>query len=95
MKGTDYNVALFIFFIPYILFEVPSNLVIKKLAPSTWLALIIFFWGIATIGMGLINTFGGLIGMRVLLGLFEAGLFPGKNPSSVKNKITDEAHKSC
>jgi MFS family permease len=34
-------------------------------------------WGISTIGMGLVNTLGGLVAMRVLLGLFEAGLFPG------------------
>ncbi|KAF2466497.1 MFS general substrate transporter [Lindgomyces ingoldianus] len=77
MHGSDYNIALFVFFIPYILFEVPSNLIIKKLAPSTWLSLIMVLWGICTIGMGLVNTFGGLIAMRVLLGFFEAGLFPG------------------
>lgn len=40
-----YNIALFIFFIPYILFEVPSNLILKKLAPSTWLSLIMVLWG--------------------------------------------------
>jgi hypothetical protein len=40
-----YNIALFIFFIPYILFEVPSNLVLKKIAPSTWLSLIMVLWG--------------------------------------------------
>lgn len=34
--------------------------------------------GISTIGMGLVNTYEGLVAMRVLLGLFEAGLFPGK-----------------
>jgi MFS family permease len=77
MHNNDYNIALFIFFIPYVLFEVPSNLVLKKLAPSTWLSLIMVFWGIATIGMGLVNNFEGLIAMRVLLGFFEAGLFPG------------------
>jgi hypothetical protein len=48
MHNNDYNIALFIFFIPYILFEVPSNLVLKKLAPSTWLSLIMVLWGIAT-----------------------------------------------
>ncbi|KAF2459345.1 major facilitator superfamily protein [Lineolata rhizophorae] len=77
MSGNDYNVVLFIFFIPYILFEVPSNIVIKRVAPSTWLALIMTLWGIVTIGEGLVNTVGGLIAMRFLLGLFEAGLFPG------------------
>jgi len=80
MQGSDYNIALFIFFIPYILFEVPSNLVLKKMRPSTWLSLIMILWGIATVGMGLVNNFEGLIAMRVLLGFFEAGLFPGKQP---------------
>jgi hypothetical protein len=44
-NASRYNIALFIFFIPYILFEVPSNLVLKKLAPSTWLSLIMVLWG--------------------------------------------------
>jgi len=77
MTGDDYNIALFTFFIPYILFEVPSNIIIKRVAPSTWLAGIMFFWGVATIGQGLVKTNGGLVAMRVLLGLFEAGFFPG------------------
>ena len=46
MKGQDYNVALFVFFIPYILFEVPSNLLMQKIAPSTWLSSIMILWGI-------------------------------------------------
>jgi MFS family permease len=78
MKNTDYNIALFVFFIPYILFEIPSNLILKKLAPSTWLAAIMVLWGICTVGMGLVNNFEGLVAMRVLLGFFEAGLFPGQ-----------------
>lgn len=45
MKGQDYNVALFIFFIPYILLEVPSNIMIRKIAPSTWLSSIMVLWG--------------------------------------------------
>lgn len=45
ISGTEYNIALFIFFVPYILFEVPSNILLKKIAPSTWLSSIMFFWG--------------------------------------------------
>jgi hypothetical protein len=47
MQKTDYNIALFVFFIPYILFEVPSNLILKKLAPSTWLSAIMVLWGMS------------------------------------------------
>ncbi|KAF2433664.1 MFS general substrate transporter [Tothia fuscella] len=77
MKGNDYNIALFIFFVPYILFEVPSNIIIKRVAPSTWLSSIMILWGIATMGQGLVQNFRGLVAMRFLVGLFEAGFFPG------------------
>ncbi|KAH6975707.1 major facilitator superfamily domain-containing protein [Ilyonectria destructans] len=77
MSDRDYNLALFVFFVPYILFEVPSNIIIRKVKPSTWLASIVTLWGIATIGQDLIQDLQGLIAMRFLLGLFEAGLFPG------------------
>lgn len=45
MKGQDYSISLFIFFIPYILAEVPSNILIRKFAPSTWLSSIMVLWG--------------------------------------------------
>ncbi|KAL8739063.1 MAG: hypothetical protein Q9181_000245 [Wetmoreana brouardii] len=45
MKGQDYNIALQVFFIPYILFEVPSNILIRKLAPSTWISGTMTCWG--------------------------------------------------
>ena len=45
LSGPQYNIALFIFFVPYILLEVPSNILLKKIAPSTWLSSIMFFWG--------------------------------------------------
>ena len=51
MKGQDYNVALFIFFIPYILFEVPSNLIIRKIAPSTWLSSLMVLWGMNSLSL--------------------------------------------
>lgn len=45
MTGSDYSIALFIFFITYILSEVPSNLFLKRLNPSTWFCIIITCWG--------------------------------------------------
>lgn len=47
MSGPDYNIALMVFFIPYILFEVPSNILIRKLRPSTWLSMLMVCWGMA------------------------------------------------
>ncbi|KAL8838055.1 MAG: hypothetical protein Q9170_002291 [Blastenia crenularia] len=49
MKGQQYNVALQVFFIPYILFEIPSNVFIRKLAPSTWLSGIMLGWESASV----------------------------------------------
>lgn len=45
MNGQQYNIALQVFFVPYILFEVPSNIFIRRLAPSTWLCGIMLGWG--------------------------------------------------
>lgn len=70
-------VALFVFFIPYILCEVPSNLLLKNLRPSWYLPGIMAAWGFCTIGMGVTHSFGGLVACRFLLGIFEAGFFPG------------------
>lgn len=77
MQGNDYNIALFIFFIPYILCEVPSNLILKNVAPSTWLSAIMLGWGIITVCQGVTQSFGGLVACRFLLGVFEAGFVPG------------------
>lgn len=83
MTGNDYNIALFIFFPPYILFEVPSNILIKRIKPSTWLASLMFLWGVTTIGQGLVRTNGGLQAMRFLLGFFEAGFVSRPQASDV------------
>ena len=45
IAGNDYNIALQVFFVPYILFEVPSNILLRKIAPSTLLSSIMFIWG--------------------------------------------------
>ncbi|KAL9109338.1 MAG: hypothetical protein Q9227_005968 [Pyrenula ochraceoflavens] len=60
MKGNNYNVALFIFFIPYILLEVPSNMILKKTRPSIWLSSIMFGWAIITICQGVTQSYAGL-----------------------------------
>ncbi|EMC93252.1 hypothetical protein BAUCODRAFT_76543 [Baudoinia panamericana UAMH 10762] len=78
MSGREYNVALAIFFIPYVIFEVPSNIILKLFKrPSQYLALLVFLWGVIMTCSGLVKTYGGLVAMRFLLGLFEAGFFPG------------------
>ncbi|KAG6831616.1 hypothetical protein H0H87_004678 [Tephrocybe sp. NHM501043] len=75
----QYLLSLTIFFFSYALFEVPSNVFLKRLRPSIWLSVLMLFWGIMMTLQGVVHNFGGLMGMRWMLGLFEAGLFPGVN----------------
>ncbi|KIJ55289.1 hypothetical protein M422DRAFT_23900 [Sphaerobolus stellatus SS14] len=79
INDTQYNLALTIFFFSYAVFEVPSNVFLKRLRPSIWLSLLMFLWGIVMTLQGLVHNYGGLLGLRWMLGIFEAGLFPGVN----------------
>jgi hypothetical protein len=65
------------FFFPYAAFEVPSNLLLKKLRPSRWLPIIMISWGIVMTLMGIVQSYSGLLTARIFLGVTEAGLFPG------------------
>ncbi|KAI8657854.1 hypothetical protein NCS57_01164800 [Fusarium keratoplasticum] len=76
MSGQDYNIALFTFFILYILLEVPCNILLKNMRPSLFLSAIMTGWGIVTICQGLTRSFAGLVVCRVIIGGLEAGFFP-------------------
>ncbi|KAK9457425.1 major facilitator superfamily domain-containing protein [Dipodascopsis uninucleata] len=75
--GNKYNIALTIFFVPYILAEIPSNIMLKKLKPHVWLPICMFFFGLVTCMQGLVQNYSGLLATRFFLGLTEAGMFPG------------------
>jgi MFS family permease len=77
MTGVEYNTALTIFFIPYILCEIPSNIFLKHFSPRVWLSLCCIGFGAVTVFQGLVQTYGGLLATRFFLGLFECGMFPG------------------
>ncbi len=62
---------------PIQLFEVPSNLVLKRFTPSRYIAAITTAWGIVATLTGVVQSYAGLIVCRLLLGALEAGLFPG------------------
>ena len=78
LSSTQYNACLSVLFVTYVVFEIPSNLILKKLRPSLWIPLIMVTWGIVMTLMGLANSYGSLLACRLLLGAAEAGLFPGK-----------------
>jgi len=76
-NGTKYNTVLVIFFVPYVLAEIPSNIVLKRFKPHVWLSACMFLFGLMTVIMGLVQNYGGILAVRFFLGLFESGMFPG------------------
>ncbi|KAF3068215.1 hypothetical protein CFAM422_007956 [Trichoderma lentiforme] len=77
LSSEQFQVTVSILFVTYLLFEVPSNLVLKLFTPRRWIAFIVTAWGIIATLTGLVESYGSLIACRLLLGVVEAGLFPG------------------
>ncbi|KAJ4258054.1 hypothetical protein NW762_008194 [Fusarium torreyae] len=73
----NYNFVTLAYYIPYILAETPSNLLVKRLKPSVWQARIMISWGIVLCCHAAVKNAAGLYTVRAFLGLFEAGLWPG------------------
>ncbi len=72
-----YGLGAGIFFIGYFLFEVPSNLLLEKIGARKTLARITILWGLASMAMIFVKTPTQFYALRFLLGVFEAGFFPG------------------
>ncbi|KAI7969539.1 hypothetical protein EIK77_005169 [Talaromyces pinophilus] len=77
LYGERPNTALVVFYAPYILFEIPSNILMKRFNPHVWLSGCITAFGIVMLGQAWVSSYGGLIATRFFLGLAEAGIFPG------------------
>ena len=72
-----FGFAAGIFFLGYILFEVPSNVLMHRIGANIWLARIMFTWGLVSMGMAFVWDGTSLYVMRFLLGVAEAGFIPG------------------
>ncbi|ANB14268.1 Tna1p [Sugiyamaella lignohabitans] len=77
MSQEQYLVTLSVFFVGYCLFEIPSNIILKRTSPKIWLPLLMVLWGIVGTLMALSQSYGGLLAARFWLGWCEAGVFPG------------------
>jgi MFS family permease len=77
MSNYQYTIALMVFLIAYALFEVPANYLLKRTTPSRWFAFLMFAWGTITMCLGSAQSYATVTVLRFLLGVFEAGLFPG------------------
>ncbi|OTA99557.1 hypothetical protein M426DRAFT_269096 [Hypoxylon sp. CI-4A] len=77
LTGQQPNVALTLFFVAYVLLEIPSNLMMKRVGPRIWLTGCILAFGIIMLCQGFVQSYGGLLATRFLLGAAECGVFPG------------------
>ncbi len=77
LSATDFGFALGTFFLGYFIFEVPSNVIMEKVGARMWIARIMITWGICAGAMAFVYDVTSFSIVRFLLGIAEAGFFPG------------------
>lgn len=77
LSATVYGLGAGIFFIGYFIFEIPSNLILERVGAKVWIARIMITWGIISAAMFLVTGPTSFYVLRFLLGVAEAGFFPG------------------
>ncbi|MGF6756714.1 MFS transporter [Paraburkholderia sp. GAS42] len=92
---TAYGLGASLFVIGYVLFEVPSNMMLYKVGARRWIARIMISWGLATAAMVFVNNEWQFYGLRFIIGAMEAGFAPGVLyyltlwfPASYRGRIT-------
>jgi len=80
LTGVQYNIVSSIFFVTYVIFEIPANSILQKYfshRPSLWIGIITMAWGVVMTFHGVVQNFAGLMSARLVLGMAEAGFYPG------------------
>ncbi|RMZ08949.1 hypothetical protein D0860_04457 [Hortaea werneckii] len=77
MTGTDFNLATSIFFVGYLLMQLPSNMIITRVRPSIYLGTCVCIWGVVSTCNAATHKFADLVVVRFFLGFVEAPFFPG------------------
>src|SRR3546814_13523571 len=77
LSEAAYGLGSALFFLGYCIFEIPSNLILDRVGPRIWFARIIGAWGLVTLALGFAWTPTSFYILRFLLGVAEAGFFPG------------------
>jgi ACS family tartrate transporter-like MFS transporter len=77
LSDTQFGFGGGLFFLGYFIFEIPSNLILHRVGARIWIARIMIVWGLVSMAMIFAVGRWSFYGMRVLLGLAEAGFFPG------------------
>ena len=71
--GYRYSIITLVFFATYVLLQPPATVVLRKLGPRIFLPSITFLWGATMVCFGFLTNWEQMIGMRLVLGVFEAG----------------------
>ena len=77
LSATQYGIGGGLFFLGYCLFEVPSNLILERVGARRWIARIMISWGLVSMATMFISDVTSFMIARIVLGLAEAGFFPG------------------
>ncbi|OLN82383.1 putative transporter C1002.16c-like protein 23 [Colletotrichum chlorophyti] len=77
MKGLDYNATLSVFYISYILFEIPGNILCKHMGPGWFLPLTTLLFGACSVATAFVHDVPQIMGVRFVLGIFESAMLPG------------------
>ncbi|OJD40717.1 fad-binding domain-containing protein [Diplodia corticola] len=77
LTNNQYNTCLLLFYVGYVITQVPSNLIIGKVRPSLYICSITSAWGVISMCQGFTKNFAGLAVTRTILGLVEAPFLPG------------------
>lgn len=76
MHNNDYNKVVSIYSIGYVLFEIPMNLLCKRMGPGWFIPMALLMFGLLTTLSGLVHSLDALIGIRFVIGIFESSLLP-------------------
>ncbi|KAL4892807.1 hypothetical protein BDV59DRAFT_193372 [Aspergillus ambiguus] len=77
MEGNDYSLLVLLFYIPFGLFDLPWNLLIKRFSGRLMLSITTIVWGVLAMCQYAAKDFGSMLAIRIILGVFEAGFFCG------------------
>ena len=77
LSDAAFGLGAGLFFLGYCLFEVPSNLILERVGARLWIARIMVGWGLVSMAMTFVTSVWSFYLLRVLLGIAEAGFFPG------------------
>ncbi|KAL4986179.1 major facilitator superfamily domain-containing protein [Aspergillus falconensis] len=77
MSGNQYLTGLTLYFVGYVVFEVPCNIILKKTTARIWLPTLTLIWGIVATLLDIVQNYAGYLTSRTALGIAESSLFPG------------------